>query len=174
MTAQKMGLKILADAGHVVIAVSNGAAAVKKIASERPDMAVLDIYMPGYTGLEVCERVRAAQETAKIPVLLTVGKMEMGTFKPEDAKRVKADGVIIKPFEASDLLAAIKKIEEQLSAPPVVEAPPADYERTMKINVAELLKQDTSYQEWQVSADEHKDEAAAEAAAVDAAEKKKI
>ncbi|MBI2678285.1 MAG: response regulator [Candidatus Koribacter versatilis] len=173
MTAQKMGQKILVDAGHVVIAVSNGAAAVKKIASERPDMAVLDIYMPGYTGLEVCERVRAAQETAKVPVLLTVGKMEMGSFKPEDAKRVKADGVIIKPFEATDLLAAIKKIEEKLAAAPA-EAAPADYERTQKINVAEMLKQDSSYQEWQVSADEHKDEEAAEAAAVDAAEKKKI
>src|SRR4051812_27793478 len=176
MTAQKMGQKILVDAGHVVVAVSNGAAAVKKIASEKPDMAVLDIYMPGYTGLEVCERVRAAQETAKIPVLLTVGKMEMGSFKPEDAKRVKADGVIIKPFEASDLLAAIKKIEEQLAAAPAREAAAAaaDYERTQKINVAEILKQDSSYQEWQVSADEHKDEAAAEAAAVDAAEKKRI
>jgi CheY-like chemotaxis protein len=176
MTAQKMGQKILVDAGHTVVAVSNGAAAVKKIASEKPDMAVLDIYMPGYTGLEVCERVRAAQETSKIPVLLTVGKMEMGSFKPEDAKRVKADGVIIKPFEASDLLAAIAKIEEKLAAAPAqaAAAAAADYERTQKINVAEILKQDSSYQEWQVSADEHKDEEAAEAAAVDAAEKKKI
>jgi len=167
MTAQKMGLKILVDAGHTVIAVSNGAAAVKKIASEKPDMAVLDIYMPGYTGLEVCERVRAAQETAKIPVLLTVGKMEMGTFKPEDATRVKADGVIIKPFEASDLLAAIKKIEEKLALAPAAEAAAAaaDYERTQKINVAEILKKDSSYQEWQVTADEHKDEEAVEAAA---------
>ena len=160
MTAQKMGVKILVDAGHTVVAVSNGAAAVKKIASERPDMAVLDIYMPGYTGLEVCERVRAAVETSKIPVLLTVGKMEMGSFKQEDATRVKADGVIIKPFEASDLLAAIKKIEEKLSAIPV-EAEP-DYEKTVKINVAEMFKQDSSYQEWQVTADEHKDEEAAE------------
>jgi CheY-like chemotaxis protein len=162
MTAQKMGQKILVDAGHTVIAVSNGAAAVKKIASEKPDMAVLDIYMPGYTGLEVCERVRAAQETAKIPVLLTVGKMEMGTFKPEDATRVKADGVIIKPFEASDLLAAVKKIEQKLAM--VVEEAPPEYERTMKINMAEILKQDSSYQEWQVTADEHKDEEAAEEA----------
>ncbi|MDP9268863.1 MAG: response regulator [Acidobacteriota bacterium] len=166
MTAQKMGQKILVDAGHTVIAVSNGAAAVKKIASEKPDMAVLDIYMPGYTGLEVCERVRAAQETSKMPVVLTVGKMEMGTFKPEDATRVKADGVIIKPFEASDLLAAIKKIEEKLAAAPAAEAAiaAAEYERTQKINVAESLKQDSSYQEWQVTADEHKDEEAAEEA----------
>ncbi len=157
MTAQKMGQKILADAGYEVIAVSNGAAAVKKIASEKPDLAVLDIYMPGYTGLEVCERVRGAAETSKIPVLLTVGKMETGSFKPEDANRVKADGVIIKPFEASDLLAAVKKIEEKLAATP--EPEPA-YEKTMKINVAEMFKQDSSYQEWQVAAPEHKDEEA--------------
>ncbi|HSE48261.1 MAG TPA: response regulator [Terriglobales bacterium] len=163
MTAQKMGLKILVDAGHEVIAVSNGAAAVKKIASEKPNLIVLDVYMPGYTGLEVCERVRASQETAKIPVLLTLGKMETGAFKPEDATRVKADGVIIKPFEATDLLAAVKKIEEKLAAPAPEEA--KDYETTVKLNTAEMFKQDSSYQEWQVAAPEHKDEEPEEAPA---------
>ena len=39
--------------------MSNGAAAVKKIAEVKPDLVILDIYMPGYTGLEVCERVKA-------------------------------------------------------------------------------------------------------------------
>lgn len=163
MTAQKMGVKILVDAGHEVIAVSNGAAAVKKIASEKPNLIVLDVYMPGYTGLEVCERVRASQETAKIPVLLTLGKMETGAFKPEDATRVKADGVIIKPFEATDLLAAVKKIEEKLAAPAPEET--KDYETTVKLNAAEMFKQDSSYQEWQVAAPEHKDEEPEEAPA---------
>jgi hypothetical protein len=53
---------------------------------------------------------------------LTVGKME--PYKPEDANRVKADGVIIKPFEASDLLAIMKKFEERIAqnaVPPMVE-----------------------------------------------------
>jgi CheY-like chemotaxis protein len=108
MTAQNMGKKILADAGYDVIAVSNGAAAIKKIASDRPDIIILDVYMPGYTGLEVCERVKGAVESSKTPVLLTVGKME--PFKPEDANRVKADGVLIKPFEATDLIAAIQNM----------------------------------------------------------------
>ena len=117
MTAQNMGKKILSEAGYEVIAVSNGAAAVKKIAEQKPDIIILDVYMPGYSGLEVCEKVRASLETVKIPVLLTVGKME--PHKPEDANRVKADGVIIKPFEASDLLAIVKKFEERIaSAPP--------------------------------------------------------
>ncbi|HEX3154086.1 MAG TPA: response regulator [Candidatus Angelobacter sp.] len=121
MTAQNMGKKILSDAGYDVVAVSNGAAAVKKIAEQKPDIIILDVYMPGYSGLEVCEKVRGSLDTMKIPVLLTVGKME--PYKPEDANRVKADGVIIKPFEASDLLAIMKKFEERvgkMAIPPIV------------------------------------------------------
>jgi CheY-like chemotaxis protein len=114
MTAQNMGKKILADAGYNVLAVSNGAAAIKKIASDRPDIIILDVYMPGYTGLEVCERVKGARETSRIPVLLTVGKME--PFKPEEANRVRADGVMIKPFEATDLLAAIEGIAKKMKS----------------------------------------------------------
>src|SRR5215813_12765203 len=113
MTAQNMGKKILTDAGYEVVAVSNGAAAVKKIAEHKPDIIILDIYMPGYSGLEVCDKVRASHDTLKTPVLLTVGKME--PYRPEDANRVRADGVIIKPFEASDLLAVIKKLEERVA-----------------------------------------------------------
>ena len=112
MTAQNLGKKFLTDAGYDVVAVSNGAAAVKKIAEHKPDIIILDIYMPGYSGLEVCDKVRASVDTLKTPVLLTVGKME--PYKPEDANRVRADGVIIKPFEASDLLAVIKKLEERV------------------------------------------------------------
>ncbi len=122
MTAQNMGKKILTEAGYEVVAVSNGAAAVKKIAEQKPDIIILDVYMPGYSGLEVCEKVRSSIDTLKTPVLLTVGKME--PYKPEDANRVKADGVIIKPFEASDLLAIVKKLEERVgpaSIPPLVQ-----------------------------------------------------
>jgi CheY-like chemotaxis protein len=133
MTAQNMGKKILSDAGYEVVAVSNGAAAVKKIAEQKPDIIILDVYMPGYSGLEVCEKVRGSLETMKTPVLLTVGKME--PYKPEDANRVKADGVIIKPFEASDLLAIIKKFEERIGQTPV---PPI---------VEQVVRAETQYQE---------------------------
>lgn len=113
MTAQSMGKKILSDAGYEVVAVSNGAAAVKKIAEQKPDIIILDVYMPGYSGLEVCEKIRASMDTLKTPVLLTYGKMEH--YRPEDGHRVRADGVIVKPFEASDLLAIIKKLEERIT-----------------------------------------------------------
>jgi two-component system chemotaxis response regulator CheY len=112
VTAQNMGRKILADAGYEVIAVNNGSAALKKIAELKPDLVILDVYMPGYSGLEVCQRLKESQETSRIPVLLSVGKLE--PFKPEEAQRVRADGYIVKPFEASELLSALSKLEDKV------------------------------------------------------------
>ena len=110
VTAQNMGRKILADAGYDVVTVNNGSAALKRVAEIKPDLIVLDVYMPGYSGLEVCQRLKDAPETAHIPVLLTVGKLE--PFKPEEARRVQADAHIVKPFEASELLTAISRLED--------------------------------------------------------------
>ena len=112
VTAQNMGRKILADAGYEVIAVNNGSAALKKIAELKPEVVILDVYMPGYSGLEVCQRLKESQDTARIPVLLTVGKLE--PFKPEEAQRVRAEGYIVKPFEASELLSALSKLEDKI------------------------------------------------------------
>jgi CheY-like chemotaxis protein len=112
VTAQNMGRKILADAGYEVIAVNNGSAALKKIAELKPDLVILDVYMPGYSGLEVCQRLKESQETSRIPVLLSVGKLE--PFKPEEAQRVRADAFIVKPFEASELLSALSKLEDKV------------------------------------------------------------
>jgi twitching motility two-component system response regulator PilH len=114
VTAQNMGRKILADAGYEVIAVNNGSAALKKIAELKPDLVILDVYMPGYSGLEVCQRLKESQETARIPVLLSVGKLE--PFKPEEAQRVRAEAFIVKPFEASELLSALSKLEDKVVA----------------------------------------------------------
>jgi CheY-like chemotaxis protein len=112
VTAQNMGRRILTDAGYEVVTVNNGSAALKKIRESRPDLIVLDVYMPGYGGLEVCERLKQSGETMRIPVLLTVGKME--PFKGDDAKRVRADGYIVKPFDATELLAALTRLEERI------------------------------------------------------------
>lgn len=112
VTAQNMGRRILMDAGYEVVTVNNGSAALKKIHEQRPDLIVLDVYMPGYGGLEVCQRLKESPDTARIPVLLSVGKME--PFKAEEAKRVRADGHIVKPFEASELLAALTKLEDRI------------------------------------------------------------
>ena len=115
VTAQNMGRRILMDAGYEVITVNNGSAALKKIHENRPDLIVLDVYMPGYGGLEVCQRLKESGETMQIPVLLTVGKME--PFKADEAKKVRADGHIVKPFEASELLAALARLEGAVAFP---------------------------------------------------------
>ena len=112
VTAQNMGRRILMDAGYEVITVNNGSAALKKIHESKPDLIVLDVYMPGYGGLEVCQRLKESVETMKIPVLLTVGKME--PFKADEAKRVRADAHIVKPFDASELLAALTRLEDRI------------------------------------------------------------
>ena len=116
VTAQNMGRRILMDAGYEVITVNNGSAALKKIHESRPDLIVLDVYMPGYGGLEVCQRLKESGETMRIPILLTVGKME--PFKADEAKRVRADGHIVKPFEASELLAALTRLEDRIVPQP--------------------------------------------------------
>ncbi len=116
VTAQNMGRRILTDAGYEVVTVNNGSAALKKIAENKPDIIVLDVYMPGYGGLEVCQRVKEAAETSRIPVLLTVGKLE--PFRPEEARRVGADAFIVKPFEATELLTALTRLEDKIVAGP--------------------------------------------------------
>ena len=112
VTAQNMGRKILTDAGYDVITVNNGSAALKRVSEQKPDLIVLDVYMPGYSGLEVCARLKDAPETMRIPILLTVGKLE--PFKPEEARRVNADAFIVKPFEASELLSALTRLEDRM------------------------------------------------------------
>ena len=116
VTAQNMGRRILMDAGYEVLTVNNGSAALKRIAEAKPDLIVLDVYMPGYGGLEVCQRIRESSDTARIPVLLTVGKLE--PFKPEEVRRVRADAFIVKPFEASELLTALTKLEDKIVPQP--------------------------------------------------------
>src|SRR5580692_5446297 len=128
VTAQNMGRKILADAGYDVITVNNGSAALKKIAELKPELIILDVYMPGYSGLEVCQRLKDSPETARVPVLLSVGKLE--PFKPDEAKRVRAEGYIVKPFEASELLSALSKLEDRV-VPRAESAKPGRFARTI-------------------------------------------
>src|ERR1019366_9879327 len=112
VTAQNMGRRILSEAGYEVVTVNNGPAALKKLAELSPDLVILDIYMPGYGGIEVCQRIKENLETSNIPVLLTVGKLE--PFKAEEARRVRADAHLVKPFEATELLAALTKLEDKM------------------------------------------------------------
>ena len=74
--------------------------------------------MPGYTGFEICEKLRNVPATAALPVVLSVGKME--PFREEDATKVGANGTLAKPFVAEQMLAVIRG----LLGEPVVETKP--------------------------------------------------
>ena len=158
LTAQNMGKKILSDAGYEVVAVSNGAAAMKKINAGQFDLLLLDVVMPGYTGPEVCAKARDLKGYAKTPILFTIGKMELGTFKVEDAPKLKGDGVIIKPFEASDLITAVQKITSLAPSPKkVIPTVPPEAEKTAKIKPI-TEETDQSFAEWSAAASEHREE----------------
>src|SRR5262249_43367056 len=107
-----MGRKILADAGYEVITVNNGSAALKKIGEQRPDLIVLDVYMPGYSGLEVRQRLKEAGHTSRIPILLTVGKLE--PFQPEEPQRLRAAAYTAKPCEDGEPASSLSKLEDEV------------------------------------------------------------
>ncbi len=121
MTAQNMGKKILVAVGHEVVTVSNGVAAIKKIAEVHPDIVLLDVYMAGYSGVEVCKKVKATAEMAQMPILLTVGRME--PFCAGEAIKVKADGLITKPFDVKNLITVVEKLAGCLRPPEPAASP---------------------------------------------------
>lgn len=103
-----------------VLAVNDGEQAIARIPLERPDVVLADIGMPRKGGYEVSAFVKGRADLAHIPVLLLAG-----AFEPVDqarAEQVKADGVLIKPFEPRQV---IERVKELLAAVPQTATPPA-------------------------------------------------
>ncbi len=100
--AQRMGERILRDEGHEVVTVSDGKVAVLRLEDARPDLVIADMSMPEVSGFELCEYVK---RSSGIPVILTAGPVE--PVDEAEVNRVRADGVLRKPFEASVLLESI-------------------------------------------------------------------
>lgn len=112
IATQKMGMKILAAAGHDVFTVSNGVAAIKRIVEFHPEVLMLDAHLPGHDGIEICEKVKSMPDMAGVAILLTVGKME--PLPAAEGINAKADGFITKPFEAGELITTIEKLAERV------------------------------------------------------------
>lgn len=70
--------RVLRRAGHEVVGVPDGDTAIERIRGMRPDAVVLDVQMPGRTGLAVAAEMRADPDTAHIPVVIYSGSMEPG------------------------------------------------------------------------------------------------
>jgi response regulator RpfG family c-di-GMP phosphodiesterase len=82
-------------------------AARKRIRAERPDVIVLDVNMPGTTGLELCAELKADPGTRDIPIILLTGSTG-GTSA--SAKRAGADAFVRKPFSPLELLAVAERL----------------------------------------------------------------
>jgi DNA-binding response OmpR family regulator len=95
----------LAQAGYLVIKAADGPAAVRAFETESADLVVLDINMPGLSGFQVCEAVRAR---SRVPVMmLTVRGEEEDLVRALD---LGADDYLTKPFSPRTLLARIKAL----------------------------------------------------------------
>jgi DNA-binding response OmpR family regulator len=103
--------------GYEVTCLDDGLAALELALADPPDLAVLDIMLPGMTGLELCRRLRAEMD---VPIIML-------TALGEEADRVVglelgADDYVTKPFSPREVTARIKAILRRCS-PGVVAAP---------------------------------------------------
>lgn len=113
-TIQKQVLGILKGEGFEVETVSNGVAAVKRLAFIRPVVILADVSMPGRDGYDVCDFVKNSTLHAHVPVLLIASEME--PYDESRGTQVRADGKITKPFDPQDLIYMVERFAAQCEA----------------------------------------------------------
>ena len=96
---------ILGRRGHTVIAAASGAAALERIASKKPDLVVTDLQMPGMSGLELLEEIRAVDEDIPVIFMTAYGSIETAV----DAMRKGAFDYVTKPFSGDELTLAVDR-----------------------------------------------------------------
>lgn len=104
----------LAKAGYRVSTASTGAEALQAAREERPALVVLDLMLPGMSGFEVLEQLRAAENTRDVAVLML-------TARREEADRIRglslgADDYLSKPFSPQELVLRVGAILRRLAA----------------------------------------------------------
>jgi len=96
-----------------VITAGDGPRGLVALHKNRPDLVLLDLMLPGMDGLEVCRKIRATPEWARLPVIML-------TAKGEDVDKVVglevgADDYLAKPFNPRELLARIRAVLRRTS-----------------------------------------------------------
>jgi DNA-binding response OmpR family regulator len=99
---------VLKGANHTVVSYPNAEKLEEKLATERPDLIVMDVVMPGRNGFQACRDLKSDDRFKNIPVVLC-------TSKGQDSDKFwgqqqGANGYITKPFKGEDLLATVKKV----------------------------------------------------------------
>lgn len=92
----------LRGAGHEVIEVGDGTAAVETARTHAPDLLLLDLMMPGLTGIEVCKTLRADDTFADVPMVLLTARAQERDVRAGLA--AGATAYVSKPFSPRGLL----------------------------------------------------------------------
>ena len=90
--------------GYIAERAHCGDDAELRLAESPPDLVILDWMLPGVTGIEICARLRARNETRSLPVIML-------TARGDEAERMRgfsagADDYVVKPFSVAELMAA--------------------------------------------------------------------
>ncbi len=98
---------VLVPRGYEVFSAANGEEALGIVASEEPDLILLDVVMPEMDGYTVCRALRENEETAMLPVIMVTS-----SIGPEKTRAIEAgaDDFIPKPFNHDELLTRVKSL----------------------------------------------------------------
>ena len=97
--------------GYDVVTAVDGREALDAAIAQHPDLMVLDLGMPGLTGIEVIEAVRG---WSQLPILVVSGRSD--SLDKVDALDAGADDYVTKPFAADELLARIRALSRRTPA----------------------------------------------------------
>ena len=92
--------------GHDIVLATRGQEGLQKAMEERIDLVILDVMMPGMDGYEVCRRLRAEPQTARLPVVMLTARA--GAKYERVGLGVGADVYIPKPISPTQLVAEVK------------------------------------------------------------------
>ncbi|MFQ5429888.1 MAG: response regulator [Phycisphaerae bacterium] len=94
--------------GVTTISATDGQSCLEKVASERPDLILLDIMMPRMSGFEVCQKLKSDPATKDIPIIVVTALYELGDI--ERGIEVGTNDFITKPVNRVDLLTRVKTL----------------------------------------------------------------
>lgn len=98
----------LQQAGHRVLAVENGVEALAAGREHAPDLMVLDVMMPGLSGMDVTRELRQDPTTSAIPVILLTAKAQ--EIDVEAGFAIGADDYVTKPFSPRELVSRVQAV----------------------------------------------------------------
>lgn len=104
---------ILSRDGWEVHGHGNGATALDAVARLTPDVVVLDVMLPGRSGLDILRELRNASETRTLPVLMLTAK---GQAKDRDlALSLGANAYLTKPFSNAEMVETLRDVARGVS-----------------------------------------------------------